>query len=870
MNEEILKQYVDFINILFAASSSEEITAIVKNNCILIDEEIFPVIDFAIEQLIEDKDIESAKWLQDFARQLEEELSNFHQLNQNSIQLYQNGRYTEAIEYAKSALKIAQNIWLDDHPDLANCLNNLGYLLQIQGKITEAEPYYRNALAMYQRLFPEDHPDVASSLNNLGYLLEAQGKVTEAEPYYRDALAMYQMLFPKEHPKIASSLNNVGYLLQAQGKVAEALAKFIEAVTVESNLTSRIFAFSSEADRIHHLDSIKITTNSLLSLVVTHFFNDKQAIQNVFDIVLQRKSLSSAALAAFNSVIYEERYQHLQEQLQQWRSLGEQIFYFTFNQNKPEDKGRVAQLKQKANRLEKVLTSQVLEIQLQNQEVNRQTIAEQLRPHSVLLEFARFSLYESENHNWGSLYYVVFILPAGRPNKVEMKILGEAAEIEELIELTRLCANAYVCYIDSELQLVRFDGKELAIDFHKFSRSPSQVKPETIPDYPYVLNIAIQLRQKIFDPISEYLEDCKQIFISPDASLNLVPFGILPLDETGEELLSDRYQISYLSAGRDLFRSIVSTNRPASEPLVIADPKFLLGESDSNTISQNQNSDRNSPLTPDSQLIKVLDEEHLSRAETTGLLAEKVAAMLGVKPYLQKDALVSHLKRNKCPRILLIGTHGLYCPLSEAQQNAIAHQDRDRLSSLPQATNPMIRSGLAFAGATNWQKNLPLPPEAGNGYLMAQDVAQLDLWANEITVLLACNSAIGDVHQGEGVFGLRRAFAVAGAKTLIMSLWSVPEKASALLMERFFNNLQQKMGRNAALQEAQNYIRFITVEQLRQSDLGLEVLKELTGNRKFDSETLVEDESCQPLKHPFYWGAWICQGETTPFDIEFG
>lgn len=69
------------------------------------------------------------------------------------------------------------------------------------------------------------------------------------------------------------------------------------------------------------------------------------------------------------------------------------------------------------------------------------------------------------------------------------------------------------------------------------------------------------------------------------------------------------------------------------------------------------------------------------------------------------------------------------------------------------------------------------------------------------------------------------------------------------------------------MQEAQNYIRFITVEQLRQSDLGLEVLKELTGNRNFASETPVEDENCQPLKHPFYWGAWICQGETTPFDI---
>lgn len=239
--------------------------------------------------------------------------------------------------------------------------------------------------------------------------------------------------------------------------------------------------------------------------------------------------------------------------------------------------------------------------------------------------------------------------------------------------------------------------------------------------------------------------------------------------------------------------------------------------------------------------------------------------MLKVKPHLQADALVSHLKKNECPSILLIGTHGLYFPLSQVQQNSLSASDR--LSSIPSLPNPMVRSALAFAGATNWYKKLPLPPEAGTGFLMAQDVAQLDLWANEITVLLACNSAVGDVYQGEGVFGLRRAFAVAGAKTLIMSLWSVPEKASALLMERFFNNLKDGMGRNRALQEAQNYIRYITLEELRQTNLGLEVLQELTANSNFNRKTPVENENHQPLHHPFYWGAWICQGETSAFKL---
>jgi tetratricopeptide (TPR) repeat protein/CHAT domain-containing protein len=798
-------------------------------------------------------------------------------LDNLAVLLTDEEKYEEAESYFSKSLAIRHRFFAGDHPDVAQSINNWGTFLLKQEKLTEAESNLRDALAMYQKLFPDDHPDLAGILNNLGLCLQKQEKLTEAELHLRNALAMYQKLFQGDHPRLAINLNNLALLLAVTHSHEEALEKFLEAVTVENKITSRVFAFSSETDRLHHLKQIRTTTNVLLSLVVAHLQDNSEAIKTSFDVIIQRKSLSAAAVSAFNAAIYEERYQHLTEQLQQWRSLGEQIVYLTFNQDKPEDRKLLAQLTQEADRLEKYLASQVPEIQLKDQTINRKNVAEKLPSGSALLEFVHFGIYDFNNSRWSSSCYLAFILPAGQPDKLEMKVLGEAEEIEQLIELSRFLAIAYIRNADGQLQLARFDGEQLA-DFKRMSQIPPKVEipprvePEKIPYYPYIPTAAIQLCQKIFDPIREYLGDCQQIFIAPDASLSLVPFGLLPLDETGKELLGDRYKISYLSAARDLFRSTVTTNRPASSPKIIADPKFLLDELDTNAIAskkvqrerEKENKSSAAVATLDSQLISVLDEESLSRAETTGLLAQKVATMLEVEPHLQEDALVTHLNNNQCPSILLIGTHGLYCPLTESEQLPLSSLSSDRLSSLPQLPNPMVRSGLAFAGASNWQKNLPLPPEAGKGFLLAQDVAQLDLWANEITILLACNSAVGDVHQGEGVFGLRRAFAVAGAKTLVMSLWSVPEKASALLMERFFNNLRDRnMGRGAALQEAQNYIRYITVKELRQTDLGLEVLKELTGDRNFDRETPVEDENYQPLTHPFYWGAWICQGETT-------
>ncbi|MBD3561624.1 CHAT domain-containing protein, partial [Planktothrix sp. FACHB-1355] len=178
-----------------------------------------------------------------------------------------------------------------------------------------------------------------------------------------------------------------------------------------------------------------------------------------------------------------------------------------------------------------------------------------------------------------------------------------------------------------------------------------------------------------------------------------------------------------------------------------------------------------------------------------------------------------------------------------------------------QIENPMMRSGLAFAGAETWLKGGKLPPEAGKGFLFAQDIIGIDLWENEIAILVACETAIGDIKNGEGVFGLRRAFAVAGAKTLVMSLWSVPTKATVLLMERFFDNLQRGLRRVDALQEAQNYIRRITIEELQQFPLGCEVIDELL-TLKILSESRLSCQEFRPIEHKFFWGAWVCQGET--------
>jgi CHAT domain-containing protein len=141
--------------------------------------------------------------------------------------------------------------------------------------------------------------------------------------------------------------------------------------------------------------------------------------------------------------------------------------------------------------------------------------------------------------------------------------------------------------------------------------------------------------------------------------------------------------------------------------------------------------------------------------------------------------------------------------------------------------NPLLRSGLALAGANTWLQRGSLSAEAEDGLLTAEDVTGLDLLDTQLVVLSACETGLGEVRVGEGVFGLRRAFVVAGAKTLVMSLWKVPDEQTHQLMVDFYQRVLSGQGVADALREAQLAMK------ARYAD-------------------------------PYYWGAFICQGDPGP------
>jgi len=327
-------------------------------------------------------------------------------------------------------------------------------------------------------------------------------------------------------------------------------------------------------------------------------------------------------------------------------------------------------------------------------------------------------------------------------------------------------------------------------------------------------------------PVRRLLGDARQLLVSPDGELNLLPFEAL-VDEGGRYLIErpEEYSITYLTSGRDLLRLQV-TRESKSRPLVLANPAFgkpaaaLMAKVNGASVDRRLRS-----VTTASDL----SETYFAPLAGTALEARSIQTLFPDSDLLSAAlASESALKQVRAPRLLHIATHGFF--LSEPGTDrapppgAVAAPGSTAttrgISSKARIDNPLLRSGLALAGA-----NLHF---AGNddGILTALEASGLNLWGTKLVVLSACDTGVGEVRSGEGVYGLRRAFVLAGAESLVMSLWPVSDYTTRALMSNYYKNLKQGQGRGAAL-------RAVQFDMLKRN----------------------------PRLHPFYWANFIQSGE---------
>jgi tetratricopeptide (TPR) repeat protein/CHAT domain-containing protein len=734
----------------------------------------------------------------------------------NLAELYvAKGDLTRAEPLYERALSTDEKVLGPDHPLRATSLNNLAVLYHQKGDLARAEPSYRRAITVYEKTLGPDHSLVATSLNNLAELHRAKMDIAGAEPLYDRALSINIKALGPNHPNVATSLNNLAAMYEVKGDLARAIQLQSRGQEVEEHNLSLILASGSERQKLAYLVTLFGDTYRSVSLHARSAPSAPQALQLSLTTILQRKGRALDAMADQVTSLrrrLDPQGQALLDQLSAAQSqLSKLVLDGPGNKSPDEYRAAVSQLEVRVERLQDTVGKRSAEFKVQAQPITTERVRRALPPGAALVEFFSYRPFDAKAQTpaerWGLPRYVAYVLAGkGEPLWVD---LGEAAAVEA--DVSRL--------------LIAFRCPQTVDDL---SECPAALE---------VKRLARAADEKVMRPVRNLLGDVRHVFISPDGALNLLPFAAL-VDEEGKYLV-ENYSLTYLTSGRDLLRLQLSADS-REPPLVVANPAF-------GTVRRASASVRRTEVDQPRRSTDMVEVD-FTPLPGTAAEAKALAALLpGARVLTQARAAEATVKRVHGPRLVHIATHGFFLSDQPKETTSImrglglVYGGGMGPRTLARSENPLLRSGLALAGAN-------LPPEASSaddGILTALEVSALDLWGTKLVVLSACETGIGEVKTGEGVYGLRRALVLAGSESQLMSLWQVADEATKDLMVGYYKRLLAGGGRTDALRQVQ-------LEMLRS--------ERRTGRRRVPrlrSEAVMKADH----SHPYYWASFIQSGD---------
>ena len=726
----------------------------------------------------------------------------------NLALLYQaQGAYGQAEPLLQRALGIVEQTRGPTHHHVAIFLDNLAALYRHRQSYKQAELLYQRALTIFEQRLGPRHPDIATSLNNLAALYQEQGGFAQAEPLLRRALAILAQRSGPMHPNVVTALNNLALLYEAQGDVEKAIVIRHRRNELREQLLGRLLGIGTEAEKRAYLATLAGETWTTVSLHTQSAPHHPDALRLALTTMLRRKGRVLDTMTATLDTLRRRLGPAEQNLLEPWAMAHTQLATLVRRGPGPQDpaayRQQRARLEAQAQELEAQLSSRSAAFRTQTVPVTLTEIQQALPAEAALIEVVWYRLFQPRAalpvERWGAPHYVAYVLRhQGEPQWVD---LGETAPIDrEVVRLRR------------ELSCTD--------DARGVGQDAEQARQRCLARLPQVRTYARQLDEKVMRPLRPLLGDARLVLLVPDGTLNLLPFGAL-VDEQQHYLL-ERFTFSYLTTGRDLLR--LQTKHPSQQgPLVLANPIF---DADGPPPAlQMAVAESRSPSLRSADFATMRFEPLPGTADEAHVLQ---LLLPGAQVLTGAAATEAALKQGRGPRLLHVATHGFFLPDQpplEQREGVAPVTASAGLSPHLWAEHPLLRSGLALAGANARQSG------AEDGVLTALEATGLDLQGTQLVVLSACETGIGEVQNGEGVYGLRRALVMAGAESQVMSLWKVDDDATRALMMLYYTQLLAGDGR---------------AEALRQAQLAL----------------LTRAEQ----RHPFFWASFIPSGEWRPLE----
>ncbi|MBK6543757.1 MAG: tetratricopeptide repeat protein [Saprospiraceae bacterium] len=742
-----------------------------------------------------------------------------------------------------------------EHPDYANSLNVLGNFYGDKKQFELAEKYYLEAIEKRVKLLGKEHPLVASSYNNLGVLYRKMSLYDKSEEYLLQSMEIREKVLGKDHPHYASTLESLADLCINKSQFKRAQLYLTELANLNQSFLQRAQHHLPESEMKKYLSKFVLQMNVFFSIATKHHsgeYNSMLANQAIF----YKGFLLEAAnrlnkIASANSETKE-----LCNVLKAYHRRLSNLY------SKPlADRKGIDELLAKVQDLEKELTRKVAGYNNEIRQVNWQEINTNLKPNETVVEF--FHYQDSEKQKSDSSYYAAIVFKQGFTYPIfislfeEHKLLELFRQNQKGQNISEVYANRGVSPIKEEslqgiydviwkpldsilknintiyyspsglLHRINFDAIPInnsthLADNYKLVRLGS-TRSIVVPDNPKIeanntvilyggINYNIDTTMYVFDSFSKDILtslDDELSFASIDRSLGNRGNAWMYLPGTAKEIqtLSIIFKKSNFNtivysdthATEEIFKNI---GKKESSPRVlhISTHGFFFEDPKNNSHQSEINSQK---LEVNSHQSKVNSQKSKVNSQKLEVNSQKLEVNSQKLEVNSQQSKVNSQKSKVNSQKLEVNSQKSKVNSQKLEVNSQTE------NAFKISDHPMIRSGLILTGGNYaWTNGKPYREGIEDGILTAYEISQLNLSNTELVVLSACETGLGDIQGNEGVYGLQRAFKIAGAKYLMMSLWQVPDEETKEFMIRFYQNwLEQKLEIPDAFRKTQQEMR---------------------------------------------------------------
>lgn len=689
---------------------------------------------------------------------------------------YQEKNDTEkSLQLFLSSLEITEKVYGKMSQPYAIILMNLGGIYDSKGDAQKAEIMHLQSLEIIEKILGKNNVYYPLGLSNLVNIYRKIGKYDKALQLQKEALTILENVFGKEHPDYAATQELLAILYSEIGDIKSATTSFISSNTATKSLLARSAAYSTELEMLHYKATLEERFDDLTQFVQHH--PTDSLICATFDNAL---FLNNTQL--FNAIAREKGIAQADNNTRaihaEWKSCHFQLGKLYSQPIAERDPASIAQLEEQTNSYEKELVRNYPNFAETRREVGWEDLKAKLDQREAAIEFVKYRCLNLGEVKDSTMYAALVLLPnSTAPAFVP---LCQESDLLAILDQPQGYKQGY------------------------FDRLYRGIKPRA--------NAKTEgLYQLLWQPLDSLLQGTKRIYFAPSGLLHRINLAAIP-NPAEQKTIGSKYQLVQLGSTRQL---VVK-----NETVFTMKDAIVLG-------GINYEAENTVPLLIDTAVVEDAlafgsspDFNGLTRnlrggewnyLEGTAKEATDIAKLLKKKGFQAKtvgghaaseEAFKIIGQGGKSPRVLHIATHGFFFPDPKTVDGGRQSVDGGQ-AIFKQSDNPMIRSGLILAGANPVWKGEPTPAGKEDGILTAYEISQMNLSNTELVVLSACETGLGDIQGNEGVYGLQRAFKIAGAKHLIMSLWDVPDAETAEFMAHFYKEWLGGKDINAAFRHTQ-------------------------------------------------------------------